>query len=79
MFQFQAPQGSTVSFPCLLTGEDAEAFCERLVARSGVYLLPANAFDHPNSVAKARFRIGFGRRNFKACMERLEEALADDV
>ncbi len=51
--------------------EDIEAFCDRVVAETGVLLLPATQYDHPASVAAGRVRIGLGRRNFAECLDRL--------
>lgn len=45
---------------------------------AGVLLLPATVYDHPASVANARFRVGLGRRNVPQCLQALEEFLHKD-
>jgi hypothetical protein len=42
---------------------------------AGVLLLPATVYDHPVSVANARFRVGLGRRNLPQCLQALEDFL----
>ena len=52
---------------------DVEDFCLDLVEQKGVLLLPGNYYDF----GKSHFRLGFGRRNFKEGLERLEEFLQE--
>lgn len=69
-FAWQRPKAGPIAFPRLLKG-DVEDFCEHLVKRAGVLLLPGHLFeDHEN-----HFRIGFGRENMPEALERLEEYL----
>lgn len=71
---WQEPRAGTVAFPRLLAGDSA-GFCARLAAEAGVLLLPAEVYDHAPSVAEGRFRLGFGRRDFAACLERVDAFL----
>lgn len=75
VFEFYAPQGSSIAFPRLVSGQDVGEFCEELVKESGVYLLPATVYDHEKSVTEGRFRLGLGRRNLSAGLNALGEFL----
>jgi aspartate/methionine/tyrosine aminotransferase len=66
-FEWRRPQAGPIAFPRLL-GEDVEAFCDRLVAATGVLLLPGTMYDHPGN----HFRVGFARRNMPQALEQLE-------
>jgi len=65
------PSAGSIAFPRLTNGSDAEALAERLVAESGVLLLPGAYYDYD----KSYFRIGFGRANMPEALQRLEEWL----
>jgi aspartate/methionine/tyrosine aminotransferase len=64
------PDGGTVAFPELRTGERIEPFCARLVHDHGLLLLPGTTFHWPGE----HFRIGFGRADFGECLAVLERA-----
>ena len=64
LFEWYRPEGGCVAFPKYLGGGSTDQFCEDLVAKSGVLLLPPRIYhsellDTPNN----RFRIGYGRRH----------------
>ena len=61
------PEGSSVAFPRLADGSDAELLAERLVAEAGVLLLPGKYYQ----ADPARFRIGFGRANMPEALGKL--------
>lgn len=67
------PEGGSIAFPQLSGGSDAEAMAERLVAESGVLLLPGTFYGYDPSY----FRIGFGRANMPEALKRLEWWLED--
>ncbi len=70
LFQWARPQAGSMGFPKLLKG-DIETFCDDLVKKSGVLLLPGTMYDdHRN-----HFRIGLGRKNLPQAVERLEKYL----
>jgi aspartate/methionine/tyrosine aminotransferase len=68
--QWMRPKAGPIAFPRLLGG-DVDSFCDELVTRTGVLLLPGTLFDDPNN----HFRIGFGRKDLPEAVERLEEFL----
>jgi aspartate/methionine/tyrosine aminotransferase len=70
-FSWIRPRGGSIGFPRLLGDESIDAFAARLVEAEGVLLLPGSQFEHPGN----HFRIGFGRENLPAAVERLEAFL----
>ncbi|GAC1469950.1 MAG: pyridoxal phosphate-dependent aminotransferase [Ktedonobacteraceae bacterium] len=68
IFAWQRPRAGSIAFPRLITGQPIEEFAEVLVKQEGVLLLPGSVYDHPGN----HFRIGFGRKNMSAALERLE-------
>jgi aspartate/methionine/tyrosine aminotransferase len=65
------PRGGSIAFPRLVGDESIDDFAARLVEAEGVLLLPGSQFGHPGN----HFRIGFGRENLPAAVERLEAFL----
>jgi len=51
-----------------------EDFCTDLVNKKGVLLLPSTHFDYGDK----HFRIGFGRKNMKVCLDKLEEYIEEN-
>lgn len=70
-FSWVRPQAGSMGFPKLLKG-DVEDFCDDLVKKSGVLLLPGSMYDDAGN----HFRLGLGRRNLPQAVERLEKYLA---
>ena len=66
-FRWVRPRAGSVGFPELLVGK-VDRFADELVRREGVLILPASRFGYPGN----HFRIGFGRRDLGAGLERLE-------
>ena len=69
-FSWVRPQAGSMGFPLLLTG-DIDEFCEDLVSKAGVLLLPGSMYDD----SRNHFRIGLGRRNLPRAVQRFEEYL----
>jgi aspartate/methionine/tyrosine aminotransferase len=69
-FAWQRPKAGPIAFPRIL-GEGVEAFCNALVHRASVLLLPGTVYGDTGN----HFRIGFGRRNLPEAVARLEEFL----
>ncbi|HUG34960.1 MAG TPA: aminotransferase class I/II-fold pyridoxal phosphate-dependent enzyme [Anaerolineales bacterium] len=70
LFSWTRPSAGSMGFPKLLTG-DVEVFCDDLVKKAGVLLLPGTMYDDTNN----HFRIGLGRKNLPQAVERLEKYL----
>jgi hypothetical protein len=47
-----------------------------VVSKTGVLLLPASVYGHQTSTSNGHFRLGLGRTNLPACLQRLESYLA---
>jgi len=70
LFTWVRPKAGSMGFPKLLKG-DVEKFCDDLVKKSGVLLLPGTMYDD----SRNHFRLGLGRKNLPQAVERLEEYL----
>ncbi len=73
-WEWSPPRGGTVGFPRLRTGESADAFCARVLAGCNVLLLPSSVYDFVPD-GEQRVRIGFGRRDMPAVLQRLGDFL----
>ncbi len=71
IFINNTPVAGPVAFHRLKSGEDANAFCEELIGKSGVLLLPGSVYEADGSY----FRMGYGRKNFGECLSVLDEHL----
>jgi aspartate/methionine/tyrosine aminotransferase len=71
LFTWTRPQAGSMGFPKLLQGDIAD-FCDKLVKRAGVLLLPGAMYDD----SRNHFRLGLGRKNLPQAVERLEEYLS---
>ena len=70
-FEWVRPQAGTMGFP-RYKGEDVEEFCDRLVRKAGVLLLPGPVYDDMGN----HFRLGLGRKNLPDAVAKLEEFLS---
>ena len=70
LFTWIRPQAGSMGFPKLLKG-DVEDFCDDLVRKAGVLLLPGTMYDESGN----HFRLGLGRKNLPQAVESLEEYL----
>ena len=68
LFSWVRPKAGSIGFPRLLNG-DIEDFCDDLVRKAGVLLLPGSIFDY----SRNHFRLGLGRKNLPQAVERLED------
>jgi len=71
LFDWVRPQGGCVGFVKYKAQESIEDFCERLMQKKGVLLMPASIYDYKSN----HFRIGFGRKNMPQALDRLKEFL----
>lgn len=71
-FSWVRPQAGSMAFPRFL-GRDVERFCDELVKKAGVLLLPGSVYDD----SRNHFRLGLGRRNLPQAVERLEGFLLE--
>jgi len=75
-FQWYKPAGGCVGFPKYKGEEDINQFCEDLVNKSGVLLLPPRIFSSDLlETPPDRFRIGFGRNNIEKSLNAFRKYL----
>ena len=70
LFAWHRPKAGSMGFPKLLQG-DVESFCDDLVRKSGVLLLPGSMYDETSN----HFRLGLGRKNLPQAVTRFEKFL----
>ena len=73
VFNWQPPKAGMISFPSIRLNIDIEEFCVNLIEKKGVLLLPSTKYDFGNK----NFRIGFGRKNMKECLQAFEAYLVE--
>jgi aspartate/methionine/tyrosine aminotransferase len=73
LFTWTRPKAGSMGFPKLLQG-NVEAFCDDLVNKAGVLLLPGSVYDDSHN----HFRLGLGRRNLPQAVERLDGYLSQN-
>lgn len=73
-FSWSRPRAGSMAFPRYLAG-DVESFCDELVRKAGVLLLPGSVYDERAN----HFRLGIGRKNLPQAISRLSEFLDKDT
>ncbi len=71
-FQWLKPKAGTVALVKTKFAKNTEDFCEDLIKKKGVLLMPGTKFDYDDCL-----RLGFGRKNMKIAIEKLEEYLKE--
>jgi aspartate/methionine/tyrosine aminotransferase len=71
LFTWVRPQAGSMAYP-RYHGGNVEKFCDELVKKAGVLLLPGTVYDDSSN----HFRLGLGRKNLPQAVERLEEFLS---
>lgn len=69
-FTWVRPQAGSMAFPKYLDG-DIESFCDQLVRKQGVLLLPGTVYDD----SEDHFRLGLGRANLPEAIGKLDDYL----
>lgn len=70
LFSCVRPRAGSMAFPRLLKGE-VDSFCDSLVRKAGVLLLPGSMYDETEN----HFRLGLGRINLPQAVQKLESYL----
>ncbi len=73
LFSWVRPQGGCVGFVRYHGPGSVDEFCQSLLAKTGVLLLPGSVYD----VGSPHFRIGFGRKNMAEALINLERYICD--
>ncbi|MBU5437828.1 aminotransferase class I/II-fold pyridoxal phosphate-dependent enzyme [Tissierella sp. MSJ-40] len=71
LFVNNHPQAGPIAFHKININQPVEGFCEDLVTKKGVLLLPANIYAFNDNY----FRMGYGRKNFEESLAKFEEYL----
>lgn len=74
-FVWQRPVAGSTAFPSLTAQFGAQAFCEDVVNRKSVLLLPSLCYEYGDR----HFRIGFGRANMPEALAQLEAYLLENA
>jgi aspartate/methionine/tyrosine aminotransferase len=70
-FRWHRPAAGSVCFPRMRLEADTERFCDTLIQEAGIMLVPSSMFGYGHH----HVRIGFGREDFPAVLERFAEYL----
>ena len=70
-FVWIKPQAGSIAFPRWVGGTPVEQFCQGVLDRQGVMIVPGSIFDFPGN----HFRVGLGRKNFAQALERVHDYL----
>lgn len=71
VFVNNVPVAGPIAFHKLKKPGGIRAFCEDLIQRKGVLLLPGDMYEADGDY----FRMGYGRKNFKECLNQLDDDL----
>jgi aspartate/methionine/tyrosine aminotransferase len=74
-FVWFRPQAGSIALVKIKFKMDVEDFCEDVVNKKGVMLMPSTKFDYGNEY----FRIGFGRKNMPEALRLLEEYVKENL
>ena len=72
-FSWFSPKAGSVAFPEWLGDGPVEQFCQDVLEKQGVMIVPGSLFDFPGN----HFRVGLGRRNLPEALAQVEEYLKE--
>ena len=73
IFQYNRPMAGPIAFHRLKASESVANFCDELVRQKGVLLAPGLLFEKEGNY----FRMGYGRINYKECLDLLDEYVTE--
>lgn len=73
-FSWHKPGAGTIGFPGILGGVNSFDFCQNVVKKAKIMLLPSTVYGYDDK----HFRLGFGRENMPEALEKFEEYLKYD-
>lgn len=74
LFENKKPQCGPIAFHKINIDIPIEEFCEDLVSKKGVLLLPAEIYETEGQY----FRMGYGRANFEESLKKFEEYIIEE-
>lgn len=75
LFSWVRPKAGTICFPRLNISHDSLNFCNILVKKTGIMLLPSTVYNYDNK----HFRVGFGRNNFPEALDKFESYISKQL
>jgi aspartate/methionine/tyrosine aminotransferase len=72
-FSWFRPKAGSVAFPEWLGDRPVEQFCQDVLEKQGVMIVPGSLFDFPGN----HFRIGLGRKNLPEALEHVSRVLKE--
>ena len=75
LFQYNRPAAGPIAFHNLKSPQPVSDFCDELVRHKGVLLAPGPLFEKEGNY----FRMGYGRKTFKTCMDLLDMYLEENT
>ncbi len=74
LFDWVRPNAATIGFVRFKPARNIQQFCDDVVTKSGVMLLPGNVYDEPQHI-----RFGYGRKNIPEALEQFDAYLEGNV
>jgi aspartate/methionine/tyrosine aminotransferase len=74
LFDWVKPNASTIGFARLKLQRNVQEFCDDVVKKTGVMLLPGSVYDEPRHI-----RFGYGRKNMPEALEHFEGYLQKNL
>jgi aspartate/methionine/tyrosine aminotransferase len=74
LFDWVRPNSSTIGFARFKLRRDVQEFCDDVVNKSGVMLLPGSVYDEPRHI-----RFGYGRKNMPEALGHFEDYLRKNL
>ena len=74
ILEWVRPQGGCVGFVKYKGAESSDSFCERLMYKQNILLMPASIYSYNSN----HFRIGFGRKNMPECLNQFRTFLRNE-
>ena len=74
LFDWIKPTASTIGFARFKPPRDVQEFCDDVVRKSGVMLLPGSVYDEPRHI-----RFGYGRKNMPEALEHFDAYLRSNL
>jgi aspartate/methionine/tyrosine aminotransferase len=68
IYEWYQPKAGFISFPRLKLDISIDHYAEQLIKKEGVIIVPGTLFENKDN----HFRLGFGRKNLAAALERFE-------
>ena len=75
LFSWFRPMAGSVAFPAWLGGKSVEQFCQEVLEKQSLMIVPGSLFDFPGN----HFRVGLGRKNFPEALECLNAYLSESL